>query len=100
MLHEIIHENVREGKLYEKLDRKLGAVFCLRALLQDPPDSRRGLLRGPLRELLQSKNQRFATYNVDRSFSMGHVSPPRHAVAGRVRHRGLLPRPPRRQEKP
>jgi pyruvate formate lyase activating enzyme len=33
-LHEIIHENVREGELYEKLDRNWVRCFCLRALLQ------------------------------------------------------------------
>jgi hypothetical protein len=35
-LREVIHENVREGELYEKARPQLGAVFCLRALLQDP----------------------------------------------------------------
>jgi hypothetical protein len=36
-LREVIHENVHEGDLYEKLDRNwVGSVFCLRALLQDP----------------------------------------------------------------
>src|SRR5713101_8767866 len=42
-LRDVVYENVREGELYEKLDRNRGALFRLRALLPNPGWSTRRL---------------------------------------------------------